>query len=397
MADRIEQVNWAGGINNLTRGERVPEGCVRDALNVTPTNGGTFALRPGVERLAEGERIRGMLSLGRDLIYADGARLMRLDTATGTESQLATIPPVGVFTGAVLNGELFISTETSCLRYHDGAVREWGAPEARFNVAAVGGSLPAGRYQVACVHVNARGEESGVLSPAIIDLGGQQSLAISCTPAPGHRVRVYASVANGQTLYLQGELPSAAQLYSVRDDTARLQGMGELPPVPCQFIVQVAGTLACASGKLLWLTQPMRPHVRSALGRFFQFSKPVGLLLKVGQSLFVSADRTYFISGIEGNQPVQREALPYPAITGTGVLLSDGRAAWMTQYGLAVGAEDGSVALLSKERFAPSCGTFGASGQLDHDGNQIVVTAMRGPREASGLVARDYYEVEIEP
>ena len=71
----------------------------------------------------------------------------------------------------------------------------------------------------------------------------------------------------------------------------------------------------------------------------------------------------------------------------------------VVQKDLAVylGAEDGSVALLSKERFAPSCGTFGASGQLDHDGNQIVVTAMRGPREASGLVARDYYEVEIEP
>lgn len=397
MAERVEQASWAGGINNLTRGERVPEGCVRDALNVTPTNGGTFALRPGVERLVEGERIRGMLSLGRDLIYADGAKLMRLDTATGTESQLANIPPVGAFTGAVLNSELFISTETGCLRYRDGAVREWGVPEARFNVAAVAGGLPAGRYQVAAVNVNAQGEESGVLSPAIIDLGGQQNLAITCAPAPGHRVRVYASVANGQTLYMQGELPGAAQLYSVRDDTARLQGMGELPPVPCQFIAQVAGTLACASGKLLWLTQPMRPHVRSALGRFFQFSKPVGLLLKVGQSLFVSADKTYFISGIEGDQPAQREALPYPAITGTGVLLSDGRAAWMTQYGLAVGAEDGSVNLLSKNNFAPACGTYGAAGQVDLDGNQVVVTAMRGPRGTPGIVARDYYEAEIVP
>ena len=45
MAERIEQVNWAGGIDNLSRGERVREGCVRDALNVTPTNGGTFAMR----------------------------------------------------------------------------------------------------------------------------------------------------------------------------------------------------------------------------------------------------------------------------------------------------------------------------------------------------------------
>ncbi|SFI69017.1 hypothetical protein SAMN05216206_2754 [Pseudomonas guineae] len=395
MAERIEQTNWGGGIDNLSRRERVKEGCVRDALNVTPTNGGTFTLRPGAELVVSGSRIRGVLSVGADVLYAEGDKLMRLDTRTGTTEQLGSIPPAGAFAGAVLNDELFISTEADCLRYKAGVLRGWGLGECRFDVQRGTGQLVKGMYQVVCVQINQHGEESPTVAPASIALLDGCSLEVTCDPLPGHSVRVYASTADGETLYLQGVVSGALSLQTLRDDTARFQGGGELSPIPCRMLAQVGGSLACASGGLLWLTAPMRPHVRSSLERFFQFAAPVGVLLKAGDGLFVSADKTYFLSGIEGPAPSQREVLPYPAITGTGVQLRDGRAAWMTPYGLAIGQADGSVSLVSSDRFAPSCGTAGTSAAIDLDGNQTVVTGMTGPREDAGMVARDYYEVEI--
>lgn len=395
MAERIEQTNWAGGIDNLSRRERIKEGCVRDALNVTPTNGGTFTLRPDAELVVAGSRIRGVLSVGDDALYAEGERLMRLNTRTDTAEQIGTIPAVGAFAGAVLNDELFISTETGCLRYKAGVLRAWGVPECRFDLQRGVGVLAKGMYQVACVHVNQYGEESGVMAAAFVELVDDCSLVVQCTPLPGYKARVYASIADGETLYLQGEINGALTLNALRDDTARFQGAGEAAPMPCQMMAQVGGSIACVSGSLLWLTMPMRPHVRSTADRFFQFPSAVGVLLKAGEGLFVSADKTYFLSGIEGQAPIQREVLPYPAITGTGVQLRDGRAAWMTPYGLAVGLPDGSVSLLSSDRFAPSCGSAGVSAAIDLDGNQTVVTGMTGPREDAGMVARDYYEVEI--
>ena len=395
MVERVEQISWPGGIDNLSRREKIKDGCVRDALNVTPTNGGTFTLRPDAELIAPGTRIRGVVSLGHDVLYADGEALMKLDTRTNTATQIGSIPPLGAFVGSELNSELFLFTETQCLRYKAGVLRRWGVPECRFSVATSTGTLRAGVYRVACVHVNPEGEEGGVIAPAIINVQDGGGLDISCTVELGYVARVYVSTADGETLYLQGEIAGALSIGSIRDDMARLFTVGEVEPRPGQLVVDVGGSLACASGSFLWLTSPMRPHARSASSRFFQYSKPITTLLSTGAGLFVSADKTYFLSGIESAQPVQAEVFPYPALSGSGVKLADGRVAWMTPFGLAVGAADGSAVLVSSDRFAPSGADSGASGAINLDGNQLVVTAMSGRREENPLIAKDFYEVEI--
>jgi hypothetical protein len=204
------------------------------------------------------------------------------------------------------------------------------------------------------------------------------------------------SKADSETLYLQGDINHTPYtVTAVRDDSARLATTGEAEPMHGEHIAAAGSSIACASGKVVWLTAPMRPHARPTANRFFQFSAPVGMMIKAGAGLFVSTDKTYFLANLDSDTPTQREVFPYPALAGTGAELADGRASWMTPYGLAVGSADGSAALISAERFAPAIGDGGAAGRISLDGGQVVVTAIKGARGANPLAAKDFYEVEI--
>jgi len=397
---------WPGGIDNRSHRGRVAEGHVVDAVNLLPTTDGALVLRPGYRQVYAGTAVRGALAVGHVVLIADGDKLVEYNTRTGGHRQLRTIDLVGAFAGAVLNDELFFSTETETLRYKAGVVRTWGVPtaqEARVETTTGGASSRPGLYRVATTLVNEFGEEGGVYMPMVIPVAEGETLLVTPPPVPeGYKLRVYASVADGTTLYLQAENPSAPlHLSAPRDDTHRLVTEGETPPEPGYWITAVNGTLAVASRSAVWLTNPLRPHSRRYAERFFQFAAPVGVLLACAGGVYVSADKTYYISDVDG-EPTQREVLDYPAVSGTGVQLARSdvdanqqRVGWMTPYGLAVGAAGGSVTLPSRERHAPRVGDAGGSGVVEWGGVSAVVTTMRGQTGRNPLAARDYFEVEV--
>jgi hypothetical protein len=153
--------------------------------------------------------------------------------------------------------------------------------------------------------------------------------------------------------------------------------------------------LLIADGNTLWHTVAMSPHLIDMSKNFFQYPSAISVVLQVDGGVFVCADKTYFLQAPETGDVVQSKKLEYGAVPGTGSILPDGRACWMTQYGLAVGALDGSVTLLSQNNFVPEIAQYGASGVIDHNGNQMVVTTMRGQKGPNPLGASDYYEAEI--
>lgn len=397
---------WPGGIDNRSNRARLTAGCVADAVNVMPTPDGSLVLRPRARLAYAGTAVRGALAVGHVVLLADGDKLIEYDTRTGSFRQLKTIDIVGQFAGAVLNDELFFSTATEVLRYKGGTVRRWGVPTAdEAGVTTVLGPAPSqpGRYKVATTLTNEFGEEGGVVAAQVIDVAEGRTLVV--TPPPpraGYTTRVYVSSPNGETMYLQAEgATSSLVLTKVRDDTLRMVTEGETPPEPGHWVAATMGTIAVATAASVWLTNPLRPHARRYAERFFQFPAPVGMLEPCGGGLYVSADRTYFLSDVDGTC-AQREVLGYPAVSGTGVRLdgpSDGAhsamVGWMTPYGLAVGDSTGAVKLPSEDRFAPSVGGAGGSGVVESDGVKSVVTTMRGSAGRNPLTARDYFEVEV--
>lgn len=389
---------WAGGINNRANYREMPQGFARDLVNLEPLEGGVLGLRSGFQQRCPAFNARGALSVGTKVLFADGTALNCFDTLTNSTHTLAQIAGGGRLSGAVLNEELFICTATELLRFDGMTLRSWGVPTVVLQPVpvVVGGGLSAGTYQAAITLVNAQGEEGGSTNPIQITVQDASALVFLAPALPvGYTLRLYVSSASGESLYLQYEGTDDYIVNGLRDDTARLDTLNLREPIAGDHMAALNAVLLIADGSTLWYTLPMSPHLLDASKSFFQFAAPINLVIEVEGGAFVCADKTYFLQSPESDQVTRRKVADYPAVAGTGSVLPDGRAAWMTPYGLAVGALDGSVSLLSQANFVPELATEGASGLLEHNGNQLVVTTMRGQRGPNPLAASDYYEAEI--
>ena len=397
MVEKVRRDQWPRGINNRANWRNLPDGAVADAVNLDFLEGGSVGLRAGFDQVYAGTDVRGALAVGTDILVADGNNLVRYDRLTNTTSVIGTIAGAGRFTGAVMNGELFFCTENETFRYRAGVLRRWGVPTVTTQpIPTVGsGALAAGTYQWAVTYVSAAGEEGGVVSATRMAVGNNAALQFDLAPPAGYQARLYVGANQGGNLYLQFEGSGAYTVTTVRDDTARMDTMHLREPVTGDYIASHNGVLAIAAGNVVWMTRPLRPHLRNAARGFFQFAEPVGMVVSADGGLFVSADKTYFIRDAETGEPQQSGVFDFPAVPGSGTTLPDGKAVWMTAFGVAVSDGQGGAALISQDNFVPELATRGSSGIVDHNGNRQVVTTLTGARGANPLAAGDYYEAEI--
>lgn len=380
--------NWSRGANNQSEARRLPEGFARELVNVDPLPGGTLELRTGYRKLTGGDNIRAMFSRGNQLVFVDGDQLRVFDTGTNSPHTLATVAGAGPVAGTVHNDQLYLSTPTDSVRY-DGAVKQWAVPEPVVNVTLVPGYLPAGVYKVGVTALGDDAVESGCNS-YILTLDGTK--AIQVTSADSRPLRLYCSVANGATLFYQGGLQTIVQVDDSRE-TLTTDGMWAFPAV--ERLVSCNAMLVGSVGRYVYVSDPFHPHLWQPDRGFFQFPAPVTVLAATNGGVYVAADKTYFLSRLDTEEPQQRTVLEFGAVEGTGVKLNDTSVSWFTVYGQANGGPDGNVSLPNSGVFAPSTTSLGAAGLLDHNGVQSVVTTMHGQERANRMAAGDYYRARI--
>lgn len=397
MTKFVGQTGWAKGINNKANWRDMPDGFVRDTVNLDPLESGSMALRPGFDARYAGSAVRGALAVGSHVLVADGTALLVHDALANSTTTLATIAGAGLFAGAVLNEELFFCTENETLRYKAGVLRPWGVPTvtAQPVPSITSGALLPGVYQLAMTLVDAYGDEGATTQAVNIAVGVGQALSVTLPHRAGYTPRLYVSAVNGSTLYLQSEGAGTYKVNAVDDSTSRLETMHHSAPTPGSAVVSHNGVIATADGTAVWVTNPMRPHLVDRATRFFQFPAPVNMVASAGGGLYIGADKVYFIAGVETAEPEQTTVSEYPAVAGTAATLPDGRAVWMTAYGIAVSAPRGTAELVSDANFVPELALSGGSGIVQNNGNQTVVTTMRGGKGPNPMAASDYYEAEI--
>lgn len=403
MADSKFFTNWEKGANNVVQADRLPDGYARAVVNADPCPGGPLNLRTGYERVYQGTNVRGVLALGDNLLIADGASLVEFNGVTGATRALRAIAGAGPFVGDYVDNVLYFCTATECLQYDGHTVRNWGVPDVsnQPSISVGAGGLQAGGYQVAMTYTDAYGVEGGTDAPAVVNVPANGAVVVNVQNIPaGCKANVYIGSVNGSTLYLQATMdsPAAMTFGLLRDDTQRCTTILCQAPIPGTQVTAHRGVLAVANDNVLQLTLPFQRHLISRHTGFVQFGGAIGMVVhsedvKPGH-LFVSADRCYVLTDAETDRIGQQPVLQYPAVAGTGVRLPDGRGAWMTQYGQAItrGAE---VSLVNRESFAPILAASGAAGVVDFNGNQMVVTTMRGPNRPNLLAATDFFEGEI--
>ncbi|MCH5583114.1 hypothetical protein [Pseudomonas syringae] len=389
---------WPLGINNKSSEKAVPEGALRDSVNYDPSADGVLRLRAGYTSAMGGAAIRGCLSVGTHILVADGSSLVDFNTENGTAAVLKQIAGTGRFAGAVLNDELFFCTENECLRYKGGVLRSWGVPTVTAQpVPTIGqGSLQAGTYQCAATFIDASGDEGGTSEALTITVPANSALNFpAITPPAGGAVRLYVSSVNGGTLYLQYQGTDPYACSSVNDASARLETQFLRAPTQGQLIAAHNGVLLIADGALLHMTLPLRPHLRSAIKGWFQFPAPIDMVASGDGGLFVSSDKTHFLTDIETPTPISRLVFDFGAVRGSETKGLRSELMWMTRYGIAKSDGAGGATLISEANFVPDMSPSATSALLEQNGTQMVVTTLQASKTANPLAASDTYDMEI--
>lgn len=391
--DPVRKDGWPLGANNVARPDRLPEGAVRELINLDPSEGGILSLRAGYTKVMPCTEGKAAFAVGDHVVVVDGPDVVSFTPRTGDRSALGTVNAAAAVSGAALNGELYLSTPVDSLRTDGATMKPWAVPAPGFQLEVAPGGTLSGLYRFAVVATGADGEESGADPVSVTVPEGSLVRVLSDDP---RAMRVYASAVNGATLFYQGLLyGGGVALSSVRDDTEYLTTVGLSPMPHCEGLVAHHGVLVGRAGKHVFVSAPMRPHLFDPIAGFFQYPDRVRLVASTDGGVYIVADKTYFLRGVESAEPTQRVVLELDAVEGTAVALPDGRVAWFTRHGQAIGSANGEVQLVNRRTFAPDVAERGAAGVVGYNGNEMVVTTMRGATSTNNLATSDFADLEI--
>lgn len=392
MSKPLRTDSWAKGANNLDRPERLPEGFVRSLTNLDPSPGGQLDLRTGYELIAAGN-VRMAVAMPDRVVYVEDAALCCYSRSNDSKQVIGSLSPLGEVAGVELNGQVYLASAVDSLRTNGEWVAPWAVPAPHFGVEVIDGPLPAGIYKIGVTAFGSQGEESGT-NPIIVRLTEGKALRI--VSADARPMRAYVTPANGATLYSQGPLIAGAMAITrVADDAERLT-TGGLEPMPaCSSLAAFNSLILGIYDNCVLMTSPMYPHLFDPVAGYFPFPAEPTLMAPTDGGVYVVAgEQTFFLTGLESPAPSMRCVLEIGAVPGSAVMLPDGRAAWFTRYGLAIGSAAGEITLPNRQTYAPDTAARGASGVIEHRGNAMVITTMRGVTTPNNLATGDFADLE---
>jgi hypothetical protein len=151
----------------------------------------------------------------------------------------------------------------------------------------------------------------------------------------------------------------------------------KIPLPPGQFIAHYKACLYVASGKLLYIADPLC-HYYDARQGYKQFAQDITMLRPVDDGIYVSDDRIWFLKGSSGEDFNRDEvydvrAIPFTDVRVSGFRIGDGLngnvAIWTGLSGICLGTNDGKVINITSEtyKFTPR----GSGSAMLREKNQV--------------------------
>lgn len=381
------------GANNKARPDALPEGYVRDMVNFIPAGNG-LSLRPGYEKALAGTNVTGAVPFGDDLLVCDDNVVYRL-TPSGGATQVGSVADGTPFVGDTMDGVAYIVAGNTTLLFDGQTLRPWGVPEVTAP-PAIPGTDPSGPRRLAFTYVDPYGVEGGCVRSYPAGSG----LMTPVAPA-GYTVNVYATEKDGSVFYLQGTASgnSSFPLTTTNPAGRPLVTMDMRRPPAGSKVVCHGGMVFIASGRYVFHTEPMRPTLVNPVAGSFQFGEKVGDIVAGLGGVYILSDKCRVLTGAGTDELRQAGVFNYGAVPGSAGVARDGRAFWMTRYGLAMeqqGPRGPYVAQLGEEAFVPRTGQSGYSGSVEVNGEQLVISGVKAPADTNPLAASGYFEAEVE-
>ena len=411
----IRTDGWPKGMNNVMPDYALPDGTLRDAVNVDINDAGKVRRRDGRTQVYSGTNVRGLWRGAGRTLFAEGAELKQLN-ADFTASTLA----VGLATYkhpsfVEVNGEIYWSDGVSAsgtIR-PDGTVSIWGIPVGPKPtcVPLTGGGLPGGTYRVTTAYVMDTGEEGGndeSFGAVVQNNGSMLVTGIPATAPHPHitKFNVYVTLQNGDVFYLYGTYPIGVTSVTIVPTSSLSSVMSAwfqypYPFPPCDHLEYYRGRIFGANGKFVYFSTAMRYRQTSLDKYFYMFESDVTMVKAVPDGLYIAdSEATYWLSGGDKDEPgdyIKRQVLPYPVTPGTAISIPNSTdVAWLSTRGWCIGSAGGKVENRMEGNVVPSQRyETGAAMFRENDSLRQLVSAVQGGTEANSLRATDFVEAEV--
>ena len=410
MPDYAKYDGWPDGENNILDSVELPETSLRRAVNYDVMDGGDIHRRRGRTLVYTGTIVPGSLySNGKRVLFVEGSNMWELvKDLAGTWTRM--LFRVGVGNHPVsylgLNDNIYWSNRLfTGLIDSDGRDLPWGirGPHEQPTITAseAGGSLTAGTYQLAITFLDELGQESGTpLAKSVVITADTGSITMTDIPAPidGSTIQVYCSGPDGEGLYRVGQLIAGAPNFRIttvdNNQTIMLQTQFGIPPPAGDILEYHNGRIYIADGKIVWFTDAMRYGLVKPQRGFLQFPSEVTVMKAVADGIYICADQTYWVSGVDTTEFQQIPVLPYGAVRGTGINLPESdNVAWFSVEGVIIGGLQAQLTNVQEDKSAISQFKNGAMVFRKQRGlRQIIATLGTGTQSA--FLAPDYVSLE---
>lgn len=376
------------GVDVVAQEARVPDGSVREAVNVELNEKSGFRRRPGYATFLAGlsSGLYTPANMPQLAIYLDRAsrELRRIDgagyvTLAHDADDLWPIEHAHYLYVGIGSRVVRIDPDFSCRTA--GIANLIGlAPSLAQLTPLPAGGLAVGTYLVAVSYHNDLGEESGLTNTAKITLGaGFGAIEVDLPPPPDEAVTmsIYRTRTNGRVL---------RRVTTVQADTTFTISLGPLGrpartwlrcPLPSGMLSSYQGRLYSAWGTFLYFTDPLNTNLMDARSGFIPFGERLCGVAAVANGLFVGTDsNVYFLWGggptefqirlvadngmIFGSaKPLSSTLFPEEMLRGAirlpGGAEAEAVAVWLSPFGVQMGLVGGAVLTPQEGRVSLAC------------------------------------------
>lgn len=403
----MELPSFPKGMNNKVADHELPEGTVRNLVNVDVSSMGKGRRRKGMTKVYNAVNSRAGYNCPAGEFFVEGSALKRLNA-----DFTATTLIEGVFgehcTFEYVNGTVYFSDSLIARKIlSDDTVTKWGMnnPDS-FILTPASGSLAAGRYTAAITFVDNKGVESGASDIAELTLaaaGGVRFMSLPTSSDPQVAgLRLYLSMPNGSTFFYIGQVALGTTTYTISagayDDSRVLETLLVTMPPPGRIIRYYKGRLYIvdASGTCWYTDEFALDHIKPA-DNYLQFPNPQVIMEPTSDGIYFADDyRTDFYLGADPKDFTVIPVFEYGGVLGTG-RRDPGNAkivTWFSKRGQVIAGPGGEARNIQEEHVATEIATAGASLIREQDGIKQFIAILENPT-TSRLAARSFIEAEI--
>ena len=380
---------------------------LRFAVNADIGAEGTVKRRPGYTQALAATDGHSFWADGADAFMVDGQNLLRITGLPGAavSSTLKTGLAPGRHVSYVRTPySIYYSNGVEIGRLGASGVRPGCTPGLATPpiVTAGVGALTTGQYGLCFTQLDAAGEESAATNPIWITLGAGQGIMISGLPATFPSgvasVVVYLTAPNDSTLQRVAVLaaPSATMTIAVMPFLgARCQTVLRAP-MPAGDIVRFHyGRLLVSSGNTLYYSDPYMLGLLNPQRGYMQFPGPITSVETTSGGVWVCADQTYWLAGLDIEAAKPDAKAPYGAVTGSGGQVPNSNDVfWMSPRGLIRAGQDGTFTNMQEAHVAVAPASFAAGFFREFDGRKQLgeSTFGEGPQR---MAAGSFMSAEI--